>query len=176
MKNKNGLNEISKLLNCRGCSCCDAGTIYVLPGEVAAMRAKRIEVIEFMGGYFIPTTKENGCIYYNCENKKCEIYEDRPICCRLFPFDIFYYPEHGLCWVSYKKCAKVRQLVTEPGVWRGIMMLLREFQQSLEDEELEWFYAKEVASLRLELGQKVEEDYTIVCPVGRTVRRVPITA
>lgn len=165
MKRKKELNRIAKLLNCNGCSCCDAGTVYVLPGEVAEMRAKGIEVIEFMGGYFIPTTKENGCIYYKVENKQCQIYADRPICCRLFPFDIFYYPEHGLCWVVYDKCQRIWQLLSEPGTWNGIRMLLREFQYSLEGEELASFYGKEVASLRLEHGQKVDEKYTIICPV-----------
>lgn len=176
MRNKNSLDRIATLLNCNGCSCCSAGTVYVLPWEVEELRAKGIEVIDFMGGYFIPTVRENGCIYNSATNKKCEIYADRPICCRLFPFDIFYYPEHGLCWVVYNKCQPIWQFVSEPGTWRGIRMLLREFQYSLEGEELAWFYDKEVASLRLEHGQKVGDDYTIVCQVQRGSCRTLVTA
>ncbi|MDQ1352156.1 MAG: hypothetical protein QG657_2462 [Acidobacteriota bacterium] len=175
MNYENSLDKIVKLMNCRGCSCCDAGLIYALPGEVSKLRGIGVEVIEYMGGYFIPTTKEKGCVCYNASEKKCEIYPDRPLCCRLFPFDLFYYANRGYYWVVYNKCPWVWLLLSDPANLHAIKLLLRNFQLSLGDEDLMSFYRKEVSSVTLERGKKADQNYTIICPSGRGIYKTPIS-
>ncbi|MDR0889659.1 MAG: YkgJ family cysteine cluster protein [Oscillospiraceae bacterium] len=41
------------------------------------------------------------CLFFNQTNSKCEIYDNRPIDCRLFPYDIVFDEETHEYWVGY---------------------------------------------------------------------------
>ena len=107
---------IDRLIDCSGCTCCYAGSVYVFPEEVPKLNLYGVKVIEAFGIYLLPLDQK-GCIYNDPISHKCKIYRHRPICCRLFPFDIYLnmYTQN-LYWIYYRKCKKIIEKLKKASV------------------------------------------------------------
>lgn len=99
------LDSISiKYVSCKKCiKCCNEGLVYILPSEIDRIQALDVPLIEINGVTFIKRSKEGKCPMLDENNKLCEIYSDRPICCRLFPLDIFH-RDGTIKWGIYTYC------------------------------------------------------------------------
>lgn len=163
-KVKKELEWIDLVINCKGCDCCNAGLIYVFPKEVETLKLKGIEIVEFDRAFFIPQEQEK-CIYN--KDSKCLIYEDRPICCRLFPFDLSLEEKNNfseentnlLNWVYYKKCGSLEQNLKDSGMRRTIIDSLRSFERTLTEKDKTYWKNMLSEGRRLEYGQFVPEKY-----------------
>ena len=164
-KVKKELEWISSIINCKGCDCCDAGLIYVFPEEVGYLKLKEIKVIQLDQAFFIPQEQER-CIYN--KNSECLIYEDRPICCRLFPFDLFLdsppdsflkKETNLLHWVYYKKCSSLEESLKDSGMRRAIIDSLKSFERVLEEKDIVYWRRMILEGRRLEYGKFVPKKY-----------------
>ena len=166
---------INRLLTCDGCTCCDAGTVYVLSREVDFLRSQGVEVLETFGYHFIPQGA-NGCLYNDPIKKKCTIYEHRPICCRLFPFDIYLSDfSQDLYWVYYKKCKKIVEVLGESQNLRGVLEIINEVERHISLEDILEFYKMNIVTRRIERGENIKANYQIVkplrCKIDKIMRR-----
>jgi Fe-S-cluster containining protein len=95
----------NKLVSCRGCTkCCESGVVYVLPEEVEHLKSKGVPLINIEGIDYIK--RNNGvCSMLDKQHSNCSIsfYKDRPLCCRMFPLDIFNRQSHP-SWGVYNYC------------------------------------------------------------------------
>lgn len=172
MSLKSRLKLIHGVMNCSGCSCCDAGTVYVFPHEMDELKSKGVELAEAFGFYFIPQ-REKGCIYYNAEKIRCEIYDHRPICCRLFPLDISLSShESRLYWVCYKGCKQVSKLIKEVKTRRAVFNILDEIERSLTEEDIVNWHNMNIVTRRLERGENVLTKYQILRPLRCDIHKI----
>jgi Fe-S-cluster containining protein len=100
------VDDISRrIVSCNGCTkCCESGIVYVLPEEKERLESLGVPLINIDGIDYIKRNNEV-CSMLNRQNSKCSIgfYKDRPLCCRLFPLDVF---NRGskISWGIYNYC------------------------------------------------------------------------
>jgi Fe-S-cluster containining protein len=108
-KMRGKLDRLSDQIECNTCELCEEGAVYVLSFEVPLMERLGIPLINIDGSYFLEK-KGQYCPAHDKNNKmgrRCKIYSERPICCRLFPMDIFV--ENGqLKWIVFNDCPIVK--------------------------------------------------------------------
>jgi Fe-S-cluster containining protein len=105
------LNKLYKIANflsnqeeCKTCRLCEdnIGLVYVLNLEAKAIGREHI-VTTSAGINFFVRTSDNHCPYFEKESGTCNIYEKRPLCCRLYPLDLLF--EDGeYWWIAYSDC------------------------------------------------------------------------
>lgn len=96
-----------------------------MPWELAAFRSERVAIVDINSVYYL---QHNGsdCHFYkrNLNCKQCGVYEDRPLCCRLYPLGIF--DDNGTAkWGVYKHCPCVKNIPS---------IMFKLFSQMIEKE------------------------------------------
>lgn len=101
----------SKMVHCDGCvHCCNTtGLIWVLPSEVEPMRAVGANLgVSEHGELFYVSRQTPNCPMLDLEKRQCTIYQERPLCCRLFPLDMRFQPGRLPRWVLFHTCPENR--------------------------------------------------------------------
>ncbi|MGA9363625.1 MAG: YkgJ family cysteine cluster protein [Bacteroidota bacterium] len=168
------LNEVStRLVNCRGCTkCCEKGIAYVLPQEVPSLEALAVPLVEIDGVHFIKRRDDGSCSMLDKEAKRCTIYENRPMCCRAFPLDVF--SRNGsLEWGVYTYCPPDRVL---PIVERNgkaeldlevVGYLASSLEKHLNPSVLEFLDVEDKVAAQIEILDEHAEDFETLGPVLR---------
>ncbi len=99
--------------------CCAAEDVdmpIILKNEADSLRRKRRKLHEFSKPIVTHSAKNNAsirqilsketegithCYFYNCQENRCNIYDNRPTDCRLFPFDIKLKKNTDEYWIGY---------------------------------------------------------------------------
>src|SRR5438105_6059641 len=78
-----------RLVNCKGCTvCCErGGLVFLEEDEVAGLNDLEVPILRVNGVPFIKRLADGSCPMLDKGRRECTIYEDRPLCCRLFPID-----------------------------------------------------------------------------------------
>lgn len=95
---------LSNQEECKTCSLCEdnIGLVYVFKHELKVIGRKHA-VPTSAGLNFFVRTEDGHCPYFNKELGTCGIYENRPICCRIYPLDLLF--EDGeYWWIAYSDC------------------------------------------------------------------------
>ena len=76
-----------------------------LPSETFALKKLNIKTGNYV--YIMKINESGGCVFFNYQTGLCNIYNCRPVDCRLFPLDIRYINNH-FYWALFKypKCNK----------------------------------------------------------------------
>lgn len=98
MEVNDSFSQSSLCSNCKKISCC---TNYATP-LIFQQDYERLKKIGKSGKNFIGydnvlehktrvilQKKDNSCMFFDQEKKQCQIYNERPFECKMFPFDIF---------------------------------------------------------------------------------------
>jgi len=134
LKMRKTLNKLSEQIECNTCDLCEEGAVYVLNNEVSLMKNLNIPLVNIDGSYFIEK-KGRYCPAYDemkKSGKRCLIYSERPICCRLFPLDIYVKAEK-LVWIIYNDCPIIKHRVND-GCLDSIIEIAKEFERLMTKE------------------------------------------
>ena len=150
-------NVSAALVNCKDCTeCCEhGGLVYVDDTEIRQLRLLGVPIIKVDGVSFIKRKPDGSCPMLDREHKKCAIYENRPMCCRLFPLDILSV-ENNLRWAISNDCPDERRKFSaaedsDSRIGLGTVSLMTSIlDSSLTNEDMAFFTRKENVSARME--------------------------
>lgn len=137
------LNKVDKisgnLVSCNGCvKCCSAGIAYVLPEEEERLRKIDVPLININGISYIKRRYDGSCFMLDKQYSRCSIYDDRPLCCHLFPLDIFnrYETRGQPQWGIYDYCLteNVKPIIQRNGRAELDLFALEIMAHSIEKE------------------------------------------
>ena len=95
---------INRVIKCQSCfKCCKNSSAFVLSHEVEGLLRLDVPLHEVNGVNFITPNADGCCPKLNKYNK-CEIYENRPIACRIFPFYLMNRRDYPRQWVLFQFC------------------------------------------------------------------------
>ncbi len=161
-------NASSKLVSCQGCTkCCEKGIAYVLPEEKDHLQSIDVPLIEIDGINFIKRKSDGSCTMLDKEKKRCSIYENRPLCCRAFPLDIF--SRHGkLEWAVYTYCPtdRVIPIIMKEGNaevdFNRISELTTSIEHNLTPEVIKFIVKEDKVAAQVEILDDFKDDYKIL--------------
>ena len=157
----------SRLANCRGCtSCCErGGLVYVKDDEREALSRLDVPMINISGVTFIKRLADGTCPMLDRVGKQCSIYEDRPLCCRLFPLDILSI-DRKLQWAVSNQCPEERKLFStvqgprSPIGLGSVQLIASVLGASVTAADLGYFARKEVVSSKLDVLDMQQNSWT----------------
>ena len=92
---------------CPECERCERSVVYLTPREQSAAHDAGLRLYG-RGGATRLNRQGCKCPFYDPGAFGCQIYDDRPLICNLFPLDILERePEGGYWWVVYGACEEV---------------------------------------------------------------------
>ena len=168
------------LVDCKGCiRCCEHGLVYVVDDERERLINLGVPLVSASGVSFIQRRSDGSCPMLDREGKRCTIYEDRPLCCRLFPLDLFAF-EGELGWAVADKCPEDRKFFEASGAshfrlgGRAIREIAAALDGRMDDDLREFFRRKERAAARVEVIEVEDDGWTplAVGAVSRETRAV----
>jgi Fe-S-cluster containining protein len=130
------LDRLSEQIECNTCDLCEDGAVYLLNIEIPLMKHLKIPLINIDGSYFFKRTGKY-CPAYNQSKKRCTIYSERPICCRLFPMDIFVENEK-LKWIVFTDCPIIEHKVKNESL-DSIIEIAKEFEKLISKDVADEF-------------------------------------
>lgn len=160
-----GTMASTHLVDCTSCtSCCEhGGLVYVKDNEVERLKHLKVPLLTIDGVSFIRRLPNGSCPMLNQEGKKCSIYHDRPLCCRLFPLDVLYI-DGGLHWAISAECPddkKKFEGVQGPRSKIGSASVARIasiLDTLLDASDINFFSRKEYVSSRVKLFDEDQND------------------
>ncbi len=77
-------------MECLECGSCCLETEMLLSKKDIDRLKKKGFIAQYFSrqdkeGYIVLKNRQGHCIFFDMEQKKCEVYEDRPVGCRLYP-------------------------------------------------------------------------------------------
>lgn len=110
------MNDISELYDlfkiltaqpeCRTCSLCEehVGLVYLLDSEAEKAKNSSLPVLTTSTGVqYLGRTREGWCCSFDPDANTCRIYEQRPLCCRIYPLDLMQL-DGEIWWVIHSEC------------------------------------------------------------------------
>jgi hypothetical protein len=161
----------SRLVNCKGCTaCCEqGGLVYVRDEEVEPLEKIGVPIISVGGVAFIQRLPDGSCPMLDRAAKQCSIYEQRPLCCRLFPLDVLTI-DGKLNWALSTHCPDDRKRLEAPqqtGSFVGsgsIGRIASTLETCIDKHDVAYFERKERVSARVEV---LEDDQNGWVSVGQ---------
>jgi Fe-S-cluster containining protein len=161
------------LVNCNGCtSCCErGGLVYLHDDEVDELVRLGVPIMEVDSVAFIQRRPGGACPMLDQSNKKCSIYDRRPLCCRLFPLDLLSLAR-GLQWALANDCPEERKrFESKQGMGSrlgsgSIGRIADALTTYLNPEDLAYFARKERIARRLEMLELSQGEWV---PLGEPI-------
>lgn len=168
----------SRLVNCKGCTvCCESGgMVYVRNDEIPRLKNLNVPLVTIDGISFIKRLPDGSCPMLDRQRNNCSIYEDRPLCCRLFPLDVL--ERNGrLTWAVSNECPDDRRLFArlqgrDSRLGFGTVSLMASMlDDSLKEDDVAYFIRKEQVSVRVDIldGDLNEWTHLVECTKSDTI-------
>ena len=171
------LNKTDKisgnLVSCNGCvKCCSAGIAYVLPEEKERLRKIDIPLIDIDGISYIKREYDGSCSMLDKQHGRCSIYDYRPLCCHLFPLDIFNrYGTNGPTWGVYDYCPteNVKPIIQKEGQAELDLFMIEFMAHSIEKEMpkrvLEFLLKEDKVTSEIEILDDGHDRFQVLSPI-----------
>ncbi len=164
----------AKLVNCNSCTaCCEkGGLVYIENEEVHRLASLGVPIVTVDGVTFIKRMADGSCPMLDRERKKCSIYENRPLCCRLFPLDVLSI-NGKLQWAISNDCPEDRKLFTNlqsssSDIGFGSMSIMaRGLDALLSKQDIAYFFQKEETCMKVEFLETSQYDWTSLADCAR---------
>lgn len=161
-------NTANLVVGCSGCtSCCENALVYIFDEEVEIMKESGVPLTNICGVHFILRDKGGGCPMIDHVKSTCSIYEERPICCRLFPLDLF--NRNGKAeWGYYNFCPKERQdagrLCSDTGHLNMglVLQALHMLEETFGESRIKYLKNEDLVSKKHELFDTFKYDFEIL--------------
>ena len=99
------VKKLSDMPDCKTCRLCEenVGLVYLLPQEEKIIKNLGIKIQKSTDKVnFIFRNKDGWCDAYDYKNNKCTIYNNRPLCCRIYPLDLIIIKKE-IWWIVFKE-------------------------------------------------------------------------
>jgi Fe-S-cluster containining protein len=110
MNHKEDLREALAFLTsqpeCETCRLCEenVGLVYLIGDEAQRIAKLQLPILTTSQRVnYLGRTTEGWCCSFNPGSNTCKIYEDRPICCRIYPLDLMRI-NNEVWWVIHSEC------------------------------------------------------------------------
>jgi Fe-S-cluster containining protein len=171
----------SRLVNCKGCTvCCEGGgMVYVRADEIPRLKSLDVPLVTIDGVSFIKRLPDGSCPMLDRQKKNCSIYEDRPLCCRLFPLDVLA-SSGGLTWAVSNECPDDRKLFSglqgrDSRLGFGTVSLMASMLDgSLKEDDIDYFRRKEQVSGRVDILDSDPNEWKHLVECAKSVSLVPM--
>lgn len=100
---------------CDTCNLCEknVGLVYLLDNEFENIKRHNLEISSTNNGTdFLSRTRDGWCSAFDHVRNRCTIYNDRPLCCRIYPFDLMNF-DREFWWVIFYECPIAQRFFTE---------------------------------------------------------------
>jgi Fe-S-cluster containining protein len=101
------LQPLASQPECASCNLCErnVGLVYLLGDEAARIRAIDQKLVSITSKNVEYLNRKDGgwCACYSASANTCGIYNDRPLCCRLYPLDLMEIGQE-VWWVIHSEC------------------------------------------------------------------------
>lgn len=100
---------------CASCRKCEenVGLVYLLGEEANRAKDRQLPVISVGNdAHYFARTTHGWCPCFDPNRNTCNIYNDRPLCCRLYPLDLVHY-EGQPWWVLHIDCPIAQRWVRD---------------------------------------------------------------
>lgn len=156
------------VVSCKSCTtCCENGLVYIFNDEIEIMKALNVPLIEIKGIHYIQRLKGGRCPMLKKAQKKCTIYADRPVCCRLYPLDVF--NRNGqLEWGLYTYCPEERKshrlLTTANGRinYGLVLQALRMIEGTLGERRIQFLADEDLVSAEYEILDQFRSHFEVL--------------
>jgi Fe-S-cluster containining protein len=158
-----------RLVSCNGCTkCCESGIVYVLPEEKSRLESLGAQLINIDGVDYIK--RENGvCSMLDRQHSRCsiEFYKNRPLCCRLFPLDVFN-RDYQTKWGVYNYCPseKLNPILltgSEPRINLFILsIMISRLEKNIPKRVLNFLANEDKVTAEIELLDKHNDDFLLL--------------
>jgi len=171
------LNKVDKisenLVSCNGCvKCCGAGIVYTLPEEEERLKKINVPLINIDGIRYIKRKDDGSCFMLDKQYSRCSIYDDRPLCCHLFPLDIFNrYGINRLSWGVYDYCPteNVKPISQKEGQAELDLFTIEIMAHSIEKEMpkrvLEFLLKEDKVTSEIEILDDGHDRFQVLSPI-----------
>src|SRR5689334_20873206 len=91
---------------CETCRLCEenVGLVYLIGDEAQRIPKLQLPILTTSHGVnYLGRTTDGWCCSFNPDSNTCKIYEDRPICCRIYPLDLMRI-NNEVWWVIHSEC------------------------------------------------------------------------
>jgi Fe-S-cluster containining protein len=140
----------------------------VLPEEKVKLESLGVPIVTVNGVYFIQRAEGGACPMLSKEGRRCTIYEERPICCRLYPIDLLN-RKGAIEWALYEYCPIERKteavLVLNSGgrMDHGLLLqAIRMLEETFGAERIQYLAIEDLVASKIELLDNHRRDYSIV--------------
>jgi hypothetical protein len=164
------------VVNCRLCSkCCESGLVYVLPEESGRLEALGVPLVTIDGISYIQRAQGGACPMLDRQGSRCTIYHERPICCRLYPLDLFS-RNAKLEWGLYQFCPIDRKkeavlVLNNTGrMDHGLVLqALRMIENLFGEDRIHYLAKEDLVASKVELLDRHRHDYVILGSVSHSL-------
>jgi Fe-S-cluster containining protein len=177
----NKLNQIaldnisSQIVSCKGCTkCCEKGLVYILPEECKSLESIGVPLIEIDGITFIQRKSDGSCSMLDKQHSRCTIYENRPMCCRAFPLDVF--SRNGkLEWAIYTYCPTdriipIRNNDGKAGLdFLAVSRLATLMEQNIPEKVFHFLEQEDKIAAEVELLDEYKDEYKILGNITKDI-------
>jgi Fe-S-cluster containining protein len=151
---KHNLNPLYDILRplasqpeCKSCKLCEehVGLVYLLGQEAAKSHDMEIPVsISSRGVQYLARTPDGWCAAFDPQANLCRIYNDRPLCCQLYPLDLMRL-DGEVWWVIHDECPIARRFQRDRRL-EILMAMTIALERTLSDEQLQsWLITDRVS-------------------------------
>lgn len=134
------INMISNQPECKTCRLCEehVGLVYLLGDEKEKLQEFENKIITTSQGIsYVQRNKEGCCSFFNYDTYTCQIYYNRPLCCRIYPLDLIRVND-GIWWVVHNKCPIAQRFQREHQIDILISFTIRLEKRLTENNIIKW--------------------------------------
>jgi Fe-S-cluster containining protein len=145
------LSPLTSQPECNTCRLCEehVGLVYVLGLEADKARRRELPVMRTSEGVeYLGRTADGWCASFDPGSGKCSMYEDRPLCCRIYPLDLMKL-DNELWWVIHAECP-IAQRFRREGKLTLLAAVTAALDRELNDEQLRIWIAQDKTSQTIE--------------------------
>lgn len=118
-KKLQGVYNIAEFLSsqeeCNTCNLCEknVGLVYLLDNEMEKLKQHNLKISSTTNGTdFLSRTSDGWCSAFDHTRNRCTVYDDRPLCCRIYPFDLMHF-DREFWWVIFYECPIAKRFFAE---------------------------------------------------------------
>src|ERR1051326_8241556 len=145
------LKPLTSQPECQTCRLCEenVGLVYLMGDEATKAQDHGLHVLTTdRGVQYLKRTNEGWCSSFDPSTNTCKIYNDRPLCCRIYPLDLMKI-NGEIWWVIHAECPIAQRFQRERRLSIFAAMTVA-MERALTDEQLQHWLVQDKTSQEIE--------------------------
>jgi Fe-S-cluster containining protein len=164
------LRPLASQPECKSCKLCEehVGLVYLLGKEATRSVDQGIPVsISSRGSQYLARTSKGWCAAFDPASNLCRIYNDRPLCCRLYPLDLMRL-DGDVWWVIHAECPIAQRFQRDRHL-EILTALTISLERTLSDEQLQSWLTTDRTSQNIEAFSSTRPNVIRLRRFGRSL-------